>query len=349
MAYAPFMRQKAWTTSRTPRRLYTPVHPPGLRSFLRRFSLVIALILIVVLVVYFEGGLRDHATGQQPTFLDSIYFAMVTITTVGYGDIVPVNTFSRLVDAFLLTPIRFIVIFVLFGSAYEVGIAFREEYRMRRTVGKLNDHVVICGFGATGQAAAKELRVQGVAPGQIVVIADDEASLELAAEMELVAVRGDASREAVLQSVAVDRAAHVLVCPGRDDTAVLIALTVRHLNPNAQLVAACRESENIKLLQRTGADRIVSPPSAGGTLMASATRHEHIADTLLDLLSMDAKLHMAQRKIVPGEVGKHPRDLLDVVVRVYRGDRAFNIGNFPTLESGDTIVYVRGAVAASTP
>ena len=71
----------------------------------------------------------------------------------------------------------------------------------------------------------------------------------------------------MLLSVALERAANVLVCPGRDDTAVLITLTVRDLNPEAQVIAMCRETENARQLERSGAHHVVSPSFAGGSLM----------------------------------------------------------------------------------
>ena len=78
-------------------KLYTPPKLPGLREVMRRILFVALLLCGVTLIVYFEGGLRDSRSGTHPGFWDCFYFALVTITTVGYGDIVPVDTMSRLV------------------------------------------------------------------------------------------------------------------------------------------------------------------------------------------------------------------------------------------------------------
>ncbi len=323
-------------------RLYTPITPPNLRQLGNRLVLVVALIFSVTLVVYFEGGLEDSLTGEHPGFLDCLYFTMVTITTVGYGDIVPVYTMSRLVDALLLTPIRFIIIFTIFGTAYEIALKrFREDYRMHRITSKLAGHTVICGFGPTSEAAVHELMLQGTAPDQIVVLATNEESLKEAAAIGVVAIAGDATQEQVLKSAAIARAAHVLIAPGRDDTAVLMALTVRDMNPAAQVIVLCEQDENARLIKRSGAHVIINPATAGGTLMAAATRQRHLVDTMQDILSVGGAMSIKERMAREDEVGKPPQQLAGMaVLRVYREGKHFDIAALPTIEAGDVLVYV---------
>ncbi|MCC6145565.1 MAG: potassium channel family protein [Candidatus Hydrogenedentes bacterium] len=334
-------------------KLYTPEAPPGLRQTGLRLLIVAGLIIGVTFVVYFEGGLKDAQTGKHPGFWDCLYFALVTITTVGYGDIVPVYTSSRLVDALLLTPVRFVVIAIIFGTAYELTLKrFREDYRMARVVGKLDKHVIICGFGATGHSAVQELLLQGTAADQIVVLATVESDLEDAATLGVVGVAGDATQEHALKSVAVERAAHILVCADRDDTGVLVVLTARDLNPDAQVIAMCHQQENAKLLARSGAHVIINPANAGGTLMAAATRRAHLADTMQDILSVGGAIQLLERKVQTSEAGMLPTELAGIaVLRVYRGEAHFDVDALPRLEPGDTLVYIgasgNGATDAS--
>jgi len=212
---------------------------------------------------------------------------------------------------------------------------------MKRAVKRLKDHVIVCGYGAPGRAAVKELLLQGTPPEQVVVLDTDEEALRDAVETNVVAVDGDAAEESVLRSVAIDRAAFVIVCAGRDDTAVLIALTAHDLNPSATLIATCREEENVKLLQRSGANIIVSPAIAGGNLLAAATRRAHLVETMQDILSVGGTMRLDERRAEPEEVGKHPSELKNLsVIRVYRGNRHYNVGEFPVLEPDDTLVLV---------
>lgn len=320
-----------------------PQKPATLTSLAIRLGLILALVGVTVVILRLEDeGLVDHVTGKPPSWLSCLYFAMVTITTVGYGDITPVSEGARLVDTFLLVPIRFIVLFTFLGTAYQLVFQrFQEEYRMKSMVKTLREHIIVCGFGAAGRAAVQEMLRRQEPPSRIVVIDTESGALEDAASFNVVAVQGDATRESVLRSVAIDRASHVIINPGRDDTAVLIALTCRDLNPKVVLVASCRQEENARLLQRSGVDVIVSPSTAGGHLMAAATRHGHLVETMQDILSVGGTMKLEEREVLPEEVGQHPASLRDVaVIRVYRDGRNFDVGQFPLLEAGDILVYV---------
>ena len=217
---------------------------------------------------------------------------------------------------------------------------------MKHTAERLHDHVVLCGYGATGRAAVQELLLQGAPAEQIVVIANSEPSLRDAVEFGVVAVMGDATHESVLQSVAIERAAHVLILPGRDDTAVLIALTVRDLNPQVHLVAMCHEAENVKLLVRAGVQTVITPSVAGGNLMAASTRREHLVETLQDFLSVSGAMRLDERPARRDEAGKAPQDLDGIsLVRVYRGEGHFDAPNLPVIEQGDILVYIASGQA----
>ncbi len=329
--------------------LYNPPNYPTWRNVARRAGLIAGLLLLATTAMWLEKGLLDHTTGKPPGFLDCLYFIIITITTVGYGDITPVKTLTRVTDALLLTPIRLVIIFTLFGTAYQfVFRRFQEEYRLKHTVEKLNEHTLVCGFGGTGSAAARELLLQGTNPEQIVIVDPNEAALQEASNLGLVAIKGDATREGVLKTVAIERAAHVIISAGRDDTSVLIALTAQDLNPGCHIIAMCHEAENVKLLQRSGARTIVSSATAGGNLMAAATRRPHLAETMQDLLTVGGILRMDERKVREDEVGRHPTELRGMsVLRVYRNKRAYDAAHFPTLEAGDVLVYIRGVDAAT--
>ncbi len=324
-------------------KLYTPLRPAGLRDIAIRAGIMLGLLASAILIVFFEGGLVDtRRNDEHPDFASSVYYAIITITTVGYGDIVPSTNRARLIDAVLLTPIRFVFIFTFVGTAYQFTIKrLQEDYRMSRVVNHLHNHVIVCGYGATGRAAVQELLLQGTASDQIVVLDNSDQALHDTEGLDVPVVRGDATRESVLRSVAIERAAHIIICPGRDDTAVLISLTAHALNPNAQIIAACRAQENVKLLQRAGAHTTVSAASAGGNLMAAATRHVHLVNTMRDVLTVGGELMIDEREIYEDEVGLTPNQIEHIaVLRVYRDARYFDVSDMPELVQGDKIVYV---------
>ena len=102
----------------------------------------------------------------------------------------------------------------------------------------------------------------------------------------------------------------------------------------------CHETENVRLVERSGAHTIVSPAVAGGNLMAAATRQKHLVATMKDLLSVGGTARMDERPARADEVGRHPSELRHIaVLRVYRDGTHFDVSRFPILETGDVLVF----------
>jgi voltage-gated potassium channel len=321
-------------------------------TLLRRLALAIALIAIVTLVNWLtRDGLRDNSFPDRRLNLGAVfYFTIVSMTTLGYGDVVPVSDGARLLNAVLLTPARIFILLLFVGTAYEVTqlrIRYREEYKMQQLRDRLRGHTIICGFGVKGRAIASELLAHGGRCEDIVVIdPTEEASAEAAAQ-GFVALHGDASTEAILHAAVVEHAAYVLAAPDRDDACALICLTVRSLAPQVWLVASAREEENIKLLYRSGANLVVSPSLSGGRLMGAAVRQRAVPLFLEDLLSFGRGVDAAEHMVTASEVGQPARVLPaladTLILGVQRGERRFTfneIGDLP-LERGDLVVYLK--------
>ena len=120
-----------------------------------------------------RDGLVDHHDGHV-SFLDVVYFTMISITTTGFGDIAPVSNQSRLVEAVIVTPIRVLVLFIFIGAAYTYVIKRGwEKWRMARIQEQLSDHIVVLGYGISGSEAVAELIARGTDPHCIVVMDTD--------------------------------------------------------------------------------------------------------------------------------------------------------------------------------
>lgn len=303
------------------RRLYFGKPSSARKALVRRGLLVLALFLAVVLVFVLDrDGLKDHSDGDV-SIADVIYFAMITITTVGYGDIVPVTQTARLIDAFLVTPVRILVWAIFFGTAYQfVAQRLIEEVRMRMRQASLRDHIVICGFGLSGHHAAAEIVRRGTSPDQIVVIDTNEAALLEAAEAGMVGLRGDATREAILRDANIGAAASALVSLGRDDTTVLCVLTLRALEPGLRIVASVKEAENERLVLQGGASATICSSTLSGILMANSLQSSAISRYVHDMLTIDGRIVLNERIAADDDVGKLPTELKDgIALRIHRG------------------------------
>jgi voltage-gated potassium channel len=289
------------------------------RTLAVRVALVLALFLSVLLVFWLDReGLHDASDGVV-SFLDVVYFTMVTVTTVGYGDIVPVTDRARLIDSFFVTPIRFFVLFIFVGTAYQMVFQrMMEERRMKKLEDSLSDHVIVCGFGHSGRIAAVELVAKGEKPEHVVVVDQSESAARAAAEAGFVALVGSCTSEEIMRRAVVQQARAVLVCVGRDDTSVLATLTVRHLSEKVRIIASVRENENAKLLRQGGADVIVTPARVGGYLLADAVESAYTVGLINELLTERGRVRLTERLPNPDEIGSKVRALPCLVIGIER-------------------------------
>jgi len=310
-----------------------------------RLAAALGLIFIVVLVHWADrGGLVDNHDGEI-SFLDVVYFTMISITTTGFGDIAPTSDRARLVEAVIVTPIRLAVIFIFVGTAY--NFIFKrswEKWRMARIQEKLANHIVVLGFGISGSEAVKELIERGTDPREIVVMERDPQRLVEAEELGCNVMEGDATRDETLMAVRIDKARAVLVSAGRDDTSILVVLTVRHLAPTIPISAVVRAQDNELLARQAGADNVINPVRFTGLLLAGSAEGLHTADYLADLASVSGRVKLVERKVLPEEVGL-PLDRLasgGKGLRIYRGRKTIGFweDGAQALLTGDTIVEI---------
>jgi voltage-gated potassium channel len=313
-------------------------------SLVWRVLLAIGLICIALAVHWFyRDGLRDHVDGVI-TFSDVLYFTMITITTVGYGDIVPVTPQARMFDTFVVTPIRLFVWLIFLGTAYDFLLKrVWEKWRMSVIQRHLHGHIVVAGYGTSGAEAVCELIRRGAGADTIVVIDERPAALHLAEQCGATVLEGDATRNLTLEAAKIDKARAIIISAGRDDTSILIVLTARRLAPDVPISVAIRSEDNEALARQAGATTVINPASFAGLLLAGSTHGPHIADYMADLAAADGAVALHERAVTADEVGK-PLALIGtgLGVRIYRNDRAYGFWEIEAghLEPGDAILEV---------
>jgi voltage-gated potassium channel len=314
-----------------------------LSYLLRRVAIAFGLITFTALIAYLDrSGYRD-ANGTPVGLLDAFYYSTVSVTTTGYGDVIPVTERARLLTTLLVTPARILFLIILVGTTLEVlAERTRNQYREKLWRKTLGNHIIVCGFGVKGRAAIATMLAHGNAAGDIVVIDERAAAVEDARRRGHAGVVANASASAALEAAGVRDAAAVVVAPDRDDTAVLITLTVRELNPGARIVASVREAENAHLLEQGGADSVVVSSGAAGRLLGHAVRSPKVVQVLEDLLSVGEGLDVTEREVSREEAGRPLSSLPGdaPVIAVVRGDDVlrFDDPRAARLAAGDRLV-----------
>ncbi|MGI8987277.1 MAG: potassium channel family protein [Nocardioidaceae bacterium] len=326
-----------------------PAHAltPG-RALGVRLLIAVGLLATIVLLVYLDrDGYRDNAFPDgEVDLLDTVYYSTVTLTTTGYGDIAPVSPAARFVNATLVTPLRIMFLILLVGTTLEVlATQGREQLRINRWRKRMHDHVIVVGYGTKGRSAVKTLVDNGVDKQEIIVIDPDHAASTEAQGDGMACVVGDASRREVLERATIREARQIVVTADRDDSAVLVTLMARQLNPEAYIVVAVRESQNVDLVKQSGADATVTSSDAVGRLLGLSTVSPALGSVLEDLLTTGAGLEVAERDVQPFEVGKSCQQLDDQAIGVIRRGHLFRYFDpaVTQLELGDKLIVVRSA------
>lgn len=324
---------------------FPAVRPAPLRALSRRLAVAIGLVLLVVLVVYVDrDGYRD-VNGNGLTLVDCFYYAVVTLSTTGYGDITPMSQAARMVNILLITPARVLFLIILVGTTLEVLTEqYRTNLRLTRWRRTVKDHVIVCGYGTKGRSAVSALRETGFDKQQIVIVERNPAAVRQATADGLVTVDGSATSSAVLTQARVNAARAVIIATDTDEASVLVTLTVRQLTAGkVRIIAAAREAENGPLLRQSGAHHVIVSSATAGRLLGVSASAPPLIDVVEDLLTPGEGMALAIRSAERAEVGKAPRDLPELVIALVRRGKVVSLADPAgvSVETGDMLVYVR--------
>ena len=312
----------------------------------RRLFAALAILVFTVAIVWFDREGYVDARDDSVSLTDAVYYTTVTLSTTGYGDIAPASDQARLVNAFVITPLRIGFLVLLIGTTIEVlATQGREAFRVSRWRRNMDEHVVVIGYGTKGRSAIDTLVNNGTEKDAVVVVDPSYAALSDAHADGLAVVQGDATRREVLRRAGVARAKQVIITTDRDDSTVLSTLNVRQLNADCYIVAAVREQNNVELVRQSGADSVVTSSDAVGRLLGLSTLSPTLGAVMEDLLSYGTGLEVAERDLLVPEVGKQPQQLPDQVIAVVRDgkvNRYFDPA-VTQLVRGDRLIVVRPA------
>lgn len=314
-----------------------------------RIGIAVMCIVVTTLLVYAERSDYVDNNGAELSLLDALYYSTVTLSTTGYGDITPVSESARLLNVLVVTPLRFIFLITLVGTTIEVLTKrSRDEFRAQRWRRHMNEHTVVIGYGVKGQSTVDALADSGIELHEVVVVDAEHTHAQMANKRGCAAVIGDATREGTLLQARVQAAKRIVVAVDSDDTSVLVTLTARRLSPDAEIVAAAREAQNIEVLRHSGADVVIATSESAGRMLALSLTSPAAGQLFADLLEPVEGLEIVERLIEPKELGVEPASLLkkgELVLAVVREGtiHRFDEGKVGILQKGDHLVVVRAA------
>ncbi len=273
---------------------------PGLRrKYLAQLIRRIAPFLTVFAAVYIATSLvfyfLERSSGM--TLFNSFYWAIVTISTAGYGDIVPNNTAAK-VDAMATL---FIQIFLLgfLISVISTTVASEQQKRSLGLLGTdLKDHIVVLGYSSVGKAAVRELLGQEQRVAVVAQTAEEVPNIRaLAPEDRLYVTYGAAAERDILERANVSKAHSVIVCTNDDAANMIAALNIRAIAPAMRVVVSVGHPELRDTLRSAGVTYVASPADMGGRLCASAAFEPDVATALEDLSAGDVRSDIQEYRL----------------------------------------------------
>ena len=222
-----------------------------------------ALAALTALIVY---GILGSIYIMGLDFYNAVYFTIITIATVGYGDIIPLTIPQKIFSVTLALGGVGLIAYVFSLTVSVVTMTLQDTIsgaRIRRLMQSMNNHFILCGFGRVGSAVFKELQKRN--QKSIIIEKDREiVEKELWDDPNVLAIPESAADEETLRAAGIKRARGVIITTGDDVDNLFITLTCRELNPDIWIVTRASKRENIKRLYRAGANRVISPEISGG-------------------------------------------------------------------------------------
>ncbi|VAV83686.1 Potassium channel protein [hydrothermal vent metagenome] len=257
-----------------------------------RILKTVGLVLLIA-----AAGVAGLMVIEGWSFVDALYMTVITISTVGFGEVHPLSEGGKLL----------VIILIIFGvGAYIYIISIVAEYlvagaliggigrrKMKKQIEELDRHCIVCGYGRVGSEVAIELKNGGV---EVVVIEKDPERLKLCAARGYLYVEGDASSDEVLVEAGVHRARGLVSAVDSDAANVYVTLSTKSLNKDIFVVARSERADSEKKLRAAGADRVISPSGIGGRRLAS----QLLKPAVLEFL--DVVMHSADIEIFMEEV-----------------------------------------------
>ena len=318
----------------------TAVPIRGLRNHRVIFALLFIHALIATAGFHFIEGW---------SWFDSIYMVVTTITTIGYREVHELSPAGRMFNLYVIivgVGLVFLAIGALASALLEFELRkFFGRRRMEREIGRLSNHVIICGAGRVGRSVAREL-VRKPSP---FVIIDNNAEKMQKLDPAWLAMNGDATQEYALREARIEAASGLVAAATTDAINLYIVLTARSLNPKLKIIARASEEDAEKHLRKAGADIVISPYNFAGHRIAQSFLRPNVIDFLDLAIASDRQLdlELAEVRVEAGSpfagktlAGSQIRQTMNVIVLAIKksGGMHFNPEPDDRIDAGDFLI-----------
>jgi len=221
---------------------------------------------ILIVVIILSYGIIGSILIMKLNLYDSLYYTIITIATVGYGDIIPITPLQKIFSVTLALSgvgiLAYIVTFII-SSVTQNLHDIRSGRIMERKLAEMENHYILCGFGRVGIAVYEELMKRNQ---KVIIIEKNEKKLEDIEENEnVILLNANATEDKTIKKLNIDKSLGVIVTTGSDVDNLFIVLTTRELYNDAWIVSRASKKESIKRLKHAGANKVISPEASGGT------------------------------------------------------------------------------------
>lgn len=229
--------------------------------------LTIAMLLLVLLFVIGVLGFRFLS---QFSWVDAMYMTVITITTVGFGEVQPMSPGDKLFTSLLI-----LTSIVIVGYAVSViteyllsknNLGNSRKKRVLKKIHNMKNHVIVCGYGRNGKQAAEKLKDY---KQSFVIIEKDSEVVERFSEEDLLFIEGNANEDDVLIEAGIENASTLICALPSDADNLFIVLSARQINPELKIISRATEETSYRKMKLAGADNVILPDKIGGDHMAS--------------------------------------------------------------------------------
>ncbi|UZX15523.1 potassium channel protein [Thermus sp. PS18] len=237
--------------------------------------LLLPLFLVFATVLLGTLGFYLLWKDQGATWLDALYMTFITITTIGYEEVYPLDSTGRIL-AMLVASVGVGSLFYLFSVIMDTVVSLRLEGTWRqREMNRISNHVIVVGLGRVGRQAALELKASGI---PVVALDPSENAHQFAQENHILLFNKDGTEDQSLIEAGILRAKGLIATTSNDATNLLVVLSARTLKPDLFIVARASDESAIPKLLKAGANRAISPYAIGGRRLAHLILSPRVVD-----------------------------------------------------------------------